>query len=145
MLGRSGGYLPVRAVDDLPRADIPRDDDGRGTRQHPAPRGEGVLAQGVVDPGDPVVCERALVLVHDPVGDALGQVGPVHLQIPFAALEEVPAAEDEARVIDVVIVVVVREEEVFDLASAGCFIFASLCVDAGPQSNISLSPPTLTT
>ena len=115
MLGGCGGHLPVRSVGDLSRPDVLRYNDGSRAGQDSAPRREGIEAQRVVDPRDPVMCERALVLIHDPVRDPLGQIGAVDLEIPLAPDAEVPATENKARVINVVVEVMVREEEVIDL------------------------------
>ena len=69
-----------------------------------------LLAERVVDPCDPVVGEYALLFVQDAVGDALGKGRSVDVQRVFLADRLIPAAEEEAGVVDVVVEVVVREE-----------------------------------
>ena len=74
-----------------------------------------LLAERVVDAGDPVVGEDALLFVEDAVGDALGESRTVYVECVFLADRLIPAAEEEAGVVDVVVEVVVREEEVVDV------------------------------
>ena len=75
-----------------------------------------LLAGRGVDPGDPVVGERADLLVEDAAGE-LGRSAAARTPGARCALPArlVPAAEQEARVVDVVVEVVVGEEEVVDL------------------------------
>jgi hypothetical protein len=77
-----------------------------------------LLAERVVDPGDPVVTEGALVLVQDAVGHLLGQPRAENLELALLAGALVPAAEQEARVVDVMVEMVVGKEEVVDLGGA---------------------------
>ena len=55
------------------------------------------------------------MLVHYPVREPLGEVRPEYLEVALTAHEQVPAAQDEAGVVHVVVEVVVSEEEVVDL------------------------------
>jgi hypothetical protein len=55
------------------------------------------------------------LLAEDPLGDGLGQRRPVHLERVLLADGLVPAAEQEAGVVHVVVEVVMGEEEVIDV------------------------------
>jgi len=68
----------------------------------------------VPDAGLPIVREGA-VLADEPLGDSLGQRGTEDLQPVLATDALIPAAKQEAGVVDVVVEVVVREEEVVHL------------------------------
>ena len=72
------------------------------------------MAERVPDAGLPVMREGA-ALADEPLGDSLGQRGAEDLQPILAADALIPAAEQEAGVVDVVVEVVVREEEVVHL------------------------------
>ena len=68
----------------------------------------------MVDPGLPVVGEQA-VFSDDALGYLLRQVGAKHLKPVFLADALVPAAQEEAGIVDVMVEVVVSEKEVVDL------------------------------
>ena len=73
------------------------------------------LAERMADACDPVVGEDAFLFVEDAVGDALGESRSVDVEGVFLADGLVPAAEEEAGIVDVVVEVVVGEEEVVDV------------------------------
>jgi hypothetical protein len=75
---------------------------------------EHALTQGVSDAGLPVVREGAGV-AEDALRERLGQRGSVHTQEILPADGLVPAREEKAGVVDVVVEMMVREEEIVDL------------------------------
>ena len=114
VLGGGGGYFPVRAAEHLAGPHVPSVHRRRRPGQDAAPVDENVLAQGVVDPRLPVVGEQA-VFAQDALGYPLGQVGAEDLELVLFADALVPAAKQEAGVVDVMVKVMVGEEEVVHL------------------------------
>src|SRR5262249_59767243 len=94
-----------------PRPYVPSRAGGRLARQRPAAVHVDTLAEWMIDARLPVVGERA-VLPEDPLGERLRERRPVDLELVLLADALVPATEEEARVVDVVIEVMVREEHV---------------------------------
>ena len=115
MLGGSGCYLPVAAGEDGAGADVGCGYMGWSSRERTAAVLVDALAEGVADARLPVVGEDAFVLVEDAARDALGEGGAEDLQVVLLAGALVPAAQQEAGVVDVVVEVVVCEEEVVDV------------------------------
>jgi hypothetical protein len=113
--GRGGRHLPVWGLMHQAGADVVGAN-GRGhSGQHTAAIDVHLLAGGGVDPRDPVVCERADLLVEDAAGE-FGRWGrPEDLELVRFTGRLVPAAEQEAGIVNVVIEMVVGEEEVVDL------------------------------
>ena len=107
--------LPFVGGADGAGSDVTGIDDGRFAREGAAAVLVYGLGEGMVYAGDPVVSEDAFLFVEDAVGDALGEGGSVDAEGVFLADGLVPAAEEEAWVVDVVVEVVVGEEEVVDL------------------------------
>ena len=115
VLGGGGGYFPLVGGCDGAGPDVTGVDDGRFAGERAAAVLVDFLAERVVDPCDPVVGEDAFFFVEDAVGDPLGESRTVYVQRVFLADRLIPAAEEEAGVVNVVVEVVVREEEVVDV------------------------------
>ena len=114
MLGGSGRHFPVRPAEHLAGPDVRRINRRRRAGQRAPAIDENLLAEGVVDPGLPVVGEQP-VFAKDALGDLLGQIGAEHLEFVLLADALVPTAEEEAGIIDVMVEMVVGEEEVIHL------------------------------
>ena len=114
MLGGSGGNLPVGPAEHLSRSHVLSRHRRRGPGQGAAPVHEDLLAQGVVDPGFPVVGEQA-VFAKDTLGYLLSEVRAENLEPVLLPDALVPAAKEKAGVINVVVKVVVGKEEVIHL------------------------------
>ena len=69
----------------------------------------------MVDSRDPVVGVGALLLVQDPMGKLLGELGAPHTEPVLLPRAGVPTSKEETGVVDIVVEVVVREEQVVDL------------------------------
>ncbi len=115
MLGGSGSYFPLVGGSDSAGSDVACVDDGRLAGKGTAAVLVDFLTERVADAGDPVVCEDAFLFVEDAVGDALGEGGAVDVESVFLADRLIPAAEEEAGVVDVVVEVVMGEEEIVDV------------------------------
>ena len=112
VLGGGCCDLPVGAGEDGAGADVGCGYVGRPARKTAAAVLVDALAEGVADARLPVVGEDAFVFVEDSARDALGEGGAEDLQVVFLAGALVPAAEEEAGEVYVVVEVVVGEEEV---------------------------------
>ena len=88
--------------------------DGAGPGQGAAPVDENLLAERMIHPRLPVVGKEA-VLPDDTLGYIFGQVGAEYLELVFLADALVPAAKQEAGIVDIVVEVVVGEEQVVNL------------------------------
>ena len=115
VLGGRSGYFPLVGGCDGAGSDVTGVDHGRFAWERSAAVLMDLLAERMVDTGDPVVGEDPLLFVQDAVGDALGKGRSVDVQRVFLADRLIPAAEEEAGVVDVVVEVVVREEEIVDV------------------------------
>ena len=115
VLGGRGGYFPLVGGCDGAGSDVTGVDDRRFAGERAAAVLMDLLAERVVDTGDPVVGEDAFLFVENAVGDALSKGRPIHVEGIFLTDRLIPAAEEEAGVVDVVVEVVVREEEVVDV------------------------------
>ena len=115
MLGGCGGDFPLVGGLDCAGSDVSGVDDGRFAGERSAAVLMDFLAQRMADAGDPVVGEDALLFVEHPVGDSFCESGAVNAQRVFLADRLVPTTKKEARVIDVMVEMVVREEKVIDI------------------------------
>jgi hypothetical protein len=79
------------------------------------------LAQRMVDPGVEVVCECA-VFSYQPVCDRLRVVRAKNIQRVLFPNALIPTSEHETRVINVMIEVMVREEQVIDVERVKAFL-----------------------
>ena len=114
VLSRRGGHLPARPGEYLAWTNVQSVNGRSGTRQCAATVDENLLAQRMVHPRLPVVREQPL-LPKDALGDLLREVGAEHLQLVLLADALIPAAEQETGIVDVMVEMVVREEEVVHL------------------------------
>ena len=110
VLGGRGRDFPLVRGCDSAGSDVTGVDDGRFAGERAAAVLMDLLAERVVDASDPVVGEDPLLFVENAVGDALGESRTVYVEGVFLADRLIPAAEEEAGVVDVVVEVVVREE-----------------------------------
>ena len=115
VFGGSGGHFPFVGGFDGAWTDVAGVDDGWFAGQRAAAVYMDALAEWMADAGDPVVGEDAFLFVEDAVGDAFGECRAVDTEGVFLADRLVPAAEQEAGVVDVVVEMVMSEEEVVDL------------------------------
>ena len=115
VLRLGGRDLPAGAGEDPAGRDVLREHVRGLPGQRAAPVDVKLLAGRVLDAGLPVVGEEAAVLPQDVVGELLGGRRAVDLEPVLPADALVPAAEEEAGVVHVVIEVVVGEEEVVDV------------------------------
>ena len=115
MFGWSGGYFPLVGSFHRAGSDVSGVDDGRFSGECAAAVLVDFLAEGVVYACDPVMGKDAFLFVEDAVGDALGEGWAVDVEGVFLADGLVPATEEEAGIVDVVVEMVVGEEEVVDL------------------------------
>ena len=113
MLGRGRRHAPLAALVDEPGADVLGQHHRRPAGQRAATVHVNALAQRCVDARFPVVNEGA-VLSEQALGDRLGQRRAIDAELILLADALVPATEQEAGVVDVVVEVMVREEQVVD-------------------------------